>query len=152
MRAISIKQPWAEAILQGVKKVENRTWSPTGHGGKLILHTGLNMDRQGQSWLLDCYLDESVRGPRWDGCVQAEPWVLGAYLGVIEITGVDPRFMPPPDGPDPWRDEDQWGWRIGRVLRFPKPISGKGRQGLFYPPPMVIGYAKAEWAKMEAGA
>src|SRR5258708_38096209 len=37
MKALSIQQPWAWAILAGVKTVENRTWR-TFHRGPLLIH------------------------------------------------------------------------------------------------------------------
>jgi len=37
MKAISLWQPWAWAILHAGKDVENRTW-PTHHRGPLLLH------------------------------------------------------------------------------------------------------------------
>lgn len=39
MKAISIQQPWAAAILRLGKTVENRTWA-TRHRGPLLIHAG----------------------------------------------------------------------------------------------------------------
>ena len=39
MKALSIRQPWAELILQGRKTIEVRSWD-TDHRGPLWLHTG----------------------------------------------------------------------------------------------------------------
>jgi hypothetical protein len=47
-KAISIKQPWAWAIIEGLKRVENRSW-PTNYRGPLLIHAGLNEDHLG--WL-----------------------------------------------------------------------------------------------------
>jgi hypothetical protein len=44
VKALSIRQPWADAIMAGWKTVENRTWEPT-HRGDLALHTGLTVAR-----------------------------------------------------------------------------------------------------------
>lgn len=43
--ALSIRQPWAELILQGSKTIEVRTWA-TGHRGELWLHAGIKPDRK----------------------------------------------------------------------------------------------------------
>lgn len=40
MKALTIKQPWATLIMQGTKKVENRTWA-TRYRGELVVHAGL---------------------------------------------------------------------------------------------------------------
>lgn len=38
MKAISIKQPWASLIIEGIKDIENRTWPcPKKHIGKRVL-------------------------------------------------------------------------------------------------------------------
>jgi hypothetical protein len=39
MKAISIRQPWAWAIAQGLKTIENRTWR-THYRGPLAIHAG----------------------------------------------------------------------------------------------------------------
>lgn len=41
-RAISIRQPWAWLIVNGIKTVENRTWR-TSHRGPLLIHAGQTM-------------------------------------------------------------------------------------------------------------
>jgi activating signal cointegrator 1 len=40
---LSIRQPWAELILQGRKSIEVRSWS-TAHRGELWLHAGARTD------------------------------------------------------------------------------------------------------------
>ena len=37
MKAISIKQPWASLIVNGIKDIENRTWA-TKYRGKVLIH------------------------------------------------------------------------------------------------------------------
>lgn len=41
MYALTIKQPWASAIMAGLKRVENRTWR-TDYRGPLAIHAGLS--------------------------------------------------------------------------------------------------------------
>jgi hypothetical protein len=52
MRALSIKQPWAWAILNYEKTVENRTW-PTRFTGSFLIHTGKTFDHEGYRWLIN---------------------------------------------------------------------------------------------------
>jgi hypothetical protein len=51
MKALSIRQPWAWAILHG-KPVENRSW-PTNYTGPFLIHSGKKSDLYGYKWLLD---------------------------------------------------------------------------------------------------
>lgn len=44
MKALSIKQPWAELILQGKKKIEIRKWS-TKFRGEFYIHASKNPDK-----------------------------------------------------------------------------------------------------------
>lgn len=37
MKALSIKQPWASLIAQGIKDIENRTWK-TKFRGRIFIH------------------------------------------------------------------------------------------------------------------
>lgn len=152
MKALSIKQPWAEAILQGVKKVENRTWRPKYTlRGPVIVHAGGQFDRVGYDWLVDGEIARErvgrTAGPiLWRGRLWKDDYRRSAFLGVMEITG----FSAPCDSCQHgglWRDPAQHGWLIGRVVRFAEPISGKGRLGLFEPPAEVAEVAAAVWAR-----
>ena len=51
MKALSIQQPWAWAILHG-KPVENRTW-PTRFSGQFLIHAGKKFDHEGYRWILE---------------------------------------------------------------------------------------------------
>ena len=45
MEALSLKQPWAELILQGRKKIELRRWN-THFRGKFLIHASKNPDEK----------------------------------------------------------------------------------------------------------
>lgn len=49
-RALSIRQPWAWLIVHGYKDVENRDW-PTRVRGRVLVHAGKKLDREGYNWL-----------------------------------------------------------------------------------------------------
>ncbi len=44
MKALSIRQPWIELILQHQKRLEIRSWK-TDHRGEIFLHSAYNLDR-----------------------------------------------------------------------------------------------------------
>lgn len=50
MKALSIKQPWAWLIVNGIKPIENRDWH-CNYRGPLLIHAGKNVDRDGMAWL-----------------------------------------------------------------------------------------------------
>lgn len=46
MKVLSIRQPWAWAIVSGLKPVENRTWE-TRFRGDFLIHAGKRVDLEG---------------------------------------------------------------------------------------------------------
>jgi hypothetical protein len=46
MKALSVRQPWARAIVTGLKPIENRTWQ-TNYRGPLLIHAGQRDDPDG---------------------------------------------------------------------------------------------------------
>lgn len=52
MKALSIQQPWAEAIVRGWKPVENRSWF-TAYRGPLLIHAGVKWDTAGEQFIRD---------------------------------------------------------------------------------------------------
>lgn len=50
MKALSIQQPWAWAIIYGGKDVENRCWK-TSHRGPVLIHASKKFDGEGLDWL-----------------------------------------------------------------------------------------------------
>ncbi len=45
MKALSMKQPWAELVLQGKKKIELRKWG-TNFRGRFLIHASKNPDEE----------------------------------------------------------------------------------------------------------
>lgn len=45
MKALSLKQPWAELLIQGKKKIEIRKWN-TSFRGKFLVHASKNPDKE----------------------------------------------------------------------------------------------------------
>lgn len=43
MKTLSVRQPWAWLIVQGIKTVENRTWA-TAYRGEFLIHASARFD------------------------------------------------------------------------------------------------------------
>lgn len=118
-RALSIRQPWAWAILYAGKRVENRSWY-MAYRGPIFIHAGRTVEYQALEGLQDEIL--AVPQPR-------QPAVCGALLGVATVIDcIRPEDVP----------EDQQRWAVGpwcillgdvRPLADPRPFAGK--LGLF---------------------
>lgn len=127
MKALSICQPWAFAILHGNKRVENRTWA-TSYRGPLLIHAG-----KSRQWF-DCDSVGLVSHAAGRHATPNAPGMhFGALVGVarlvacahvdhmpIEINVGDQRFV---EGPLCWVLDD--------VREFANPIPWRGQQGLF---------------------
>lgn len=111
MKAITIRQPFAEMILRGRKRVENRTWR-THYRGPLIIHAqAMNAGTSrfptgalvGMVYLTDCrHINE---------CYQHD------------MFGFQPIDRETVTGP--------WCWCLENPRRFETPIVYPGRQGLW---------------------
>ena len=116
--AVSIRQPWAELILQGRKTIELRTWD-TDHRGLLWLHTGKAADHG---------LDQSFG-------VSDPP--RGAFVGrvtLVEISPIDPQRW------ERWRgqhlDSGRYqpgllAWHLSSAERLRQPVPAPGKLRLF---------------------
>lgn len=94
MKALSIRQPWAWAILQAGKRIENREWraAPT-YRGPLLIHaakgcTGLEY-QDAAGWMVDAGVAEQCGA--WDFEVeraQAESRIVVPRLADLDRGGV----------------------------------------------------------------
>jgi hypothetical protein len=126
MKALSILQPWSDAILIGAKRVENRTWR-CGYRGELLIHAGKKFDSEGMGFLMDRYhgLGLALARP----LLSSAPGRRGVLLGVVTMTGCIREDEVP---------EDQAAWAFGpwcfvfeNPRPFAQPIPWKGERGIF---------------------
>lgn len=115
MKALSIMQPWAYAILHLGKDIENRTWR-THYRGPLLVHAGKKIDTAAVERLTDIGFTLPRRFDR------------GGIVGEIELVDCVPEESLDPDrqwanGPFCW------------VLRNPMPAKSfqpcRGQLGIF---------------------
>lgn len=78
MKTLSIQQPWAWAILNAGKDIENRQWS-TSFLGRILIHAGKRVDTEGITYLQSRGLTPPIFYSEFDK-------TLGGILGSIEIT------------------------------------------------------------------
>lgn len=114
MRALSIQQPWAYAILHLGKDIENRQWS-TGVRGRVYIHAGKAVDHDGVAEL------------RRQGFVVPDRLPTGGLVGSVEILNCVR------ESDSPW-----FVGLYGFVLRDPRPVPFtpcRGFLGFFEPIP-----------------
>lgn len=127
-KALSIRQPWAWAIVHAGKDIENRDW-PTRYRGPIAIHAAKGMTKAEYDDA-NSFIGTVLPTPsnewltRWHG-VCAAPYRLdrGGIIGVAEIADCVT------DSESPW-----FFGRYGFVLRNMRPvpfIPVKGALGLF---------------------
>lgn len=112
--ALSVRQPWAWAIVSGRKDVENRTWT-TRYRGRLMIHASLRIDHDG------------VLELRRRGVKEPSEYVRGAIIGVVDLVDVVT------DSRSRWALRDHYHFVLRNAVMLEKPIVLPGRLGLFKP-------------------
>ena len=120
--ALSIRQPWAWAILYAGKDVENRSWS-THHRGPVLIHAGVAFDGPAGEALQDCYEWARAAGVKPPRGFDELP--RGGIVGETEIVDCGTA------------SNSQWfEGRYGFVLRNARPLpfrKCRGMLGFFAP-------------------
>lgn len=120
VRALSVRQPWATLIVEGIKDVENRMWT-TRYRGTLAIHAGRT-----PAEVLDAGspYKHYVSGPT--SGVDIERLVFGAVIGVVELVDVVHGH------PSKWAINGCYHWLLASPRRLRGgPIAVRGRLGLF---------------------
>jgi len=111
MKALSIRQPLAHLIAEGVKTIENRTWR-TSYRGPLLIHAGTR------------WYDEPVGEiEKRHGIAIPRDLALGGIVGVADLVDIvdrsdDPYFVGP------------FGWVLANARALPFHAL-RGRLGVF---------------------
>lgn len=114
MKAITIRQPWAWAILNAGKDIENRDWS-TRIRGPVAIHAAKGMTRY--EYEDGCEFIKSIK--RRIKIPMYEELERGAIVGIAEIIDCVPDY------PSPWFF-GEYGFVLSHPKKLLKPIPCKG--------------------------
>jgi activating signal cointegrator 1 len=154
IRALSLYQPWAQAITLGLKRYETRNWA-TRYCGPLLIHASKRWTRE--EIRFQCYAVHRLRAMiGFDertlafeenpplGCIVAiadlvecrstsQGSLLLRHDGKLTIPGLTELELLFGDfGPG------RYAWQIENVIALPEPVPCKGAQGLWGPPAEVL--------------
>ena len=110
MRALSIRQPWAWAIIHAGKDVENRTWN-THLRGTIAIHASGNVDKE-------------AKLPSGSKKAEPEDLVRGAIVGLVDIVDVVREHS------SEWFT-GPYGFVLKNPQVLPRPIPCKGSLGFW---------------------
>src|SRR5438552_6363470 len=116
MKALTVRQPWAWAIVHAGKDIENRSWK-SQFRGQIAIHASAKI-------ATDVQLPKRSRKP------YPHELICGAIIGVVDILGVVD------DSRSKWF-EGPYGFVLANPRPLSKPIFCKGRLSLWDLPPDV---------------
>jgi len=142
-RGLTIQQPWAFAIAEGFKTVENRS-RRTNYRGQLLIHAGLTIDHSVP--IVRYSRDAAIRFDELGG--RSNYWDARTYL--------PSRIVPPPPTAlalaavvatatltgcheaahgccAPWGFPDSWHWELTGVQPLARAVPRAGALGLWKP-------------------
>lgn len=101
MKVITIKQPFATLIAEGVKEYEFRTWK-TKYRGEILIHTGKGIDKKAMKRFENLNLEYP------QGCIIAK-------AQLADCVKVDDKFVEKvyPKNPEVYKgikDREEWEW------------------------------------------
>jgi len=134
MRALSIKQPWADAIASGLKPVENRSWPPWPSiiGESIAIHASAAPKRAAEGE----YRRLAGRAARPLGdmplaCVVATARVVGALnVESGQVVGDLTQRQRDRVLSSPWT-EGPWAWLLDQVRALDAPVRCRGALSLW---------------------
>lgn len=122
MKALTLHQPWAWAIVAAGKDIENRTWKPPTSilGHRIAIHAGKTFDLTGANDICDMLHLEQLPAAAEEGGI-----VGTAIIAGWEAISSSRWF----NGPI--------GWRLTGIQRLATPIPCRGAQRLWTVPPEI---------------
>jgi hypothetical protein len=113
MKAITIKQPYAQVIVQGIKDVENRTWK-TNFRGRVLIHAGKTIIPL-EEFKKEYYKTRSKKLCETLISVN-ENNLTSAIVGSVEIVDCVRNSE------SVWAMENHWHWILKNPVMFREPI------------------------------
>jgi hypothetical protein len=110
-RILSVRQPWAWAIVAGHKDVENRS-KRTSYRGRLFIHASLRPSAEGLAY---CRRAE----------LELPELQYGVVLGSVELYDVTDRSS------SRWWIPGNFAWALRNPSVLTRPMPLKGRLGIF---------------------
>lgn len=136
MKALSVRQPWANLIVTvpnpdepiGIKDVENRTWK-TNYRGRVLIHATKKQDGTLNSVLYNMFGSKGALYDKFKKTVNPmlnpdyEEWrslfddmPTSAIIGSVEIIDCVQNY------PSIWSEEGCWHWVLRNPIKFKEPI------------------------------
>ena len=124
VRALTLRQPWAWAVIHGGKDAENRRWRTT-YRGPLLIHAGKNTERDPEATARLLWM---MADPEAFGQPRAAWQARQAIIGVVRLSDILT------DSRSPWATAGWYHWMFEFAAPVDPAIPCLGRPGLWVPP------------------
>lgn len=141
LKALTVWQPWAWAIAEGFKKVENRDWKPypkvLAPGERIAIHAALRaLDREALKSVRHALYQSRGRADGalpWEVPVEDSAYTYGGIVAVAKFSHLVTLRRDLAVDQQPWF-VGQYGWVLEDVKKLPKPVQVRGAQGIWQVP------------------
>jgi hypothetical protein len=117
MFALTVRQPWAWGIAEGVKPIEFRSWKP----GRSLLVGDSFAIHAGAYHFSEDDLDEAAET---FGRRPPDELDTSAIIAIVRLAAVD-------------GDDGDYRWHVDQIRRLAKPVETKGKLGLWPVLPII---------------
>ena len=124
MKVLSVKQPWAALLVNGIKDIENRTRRTTFRG-RILIHAS---KAQRSGFIADFLTEEQAKAvceAKIEDSDFRKSLVRGMIIGSIEI------YDCVKNDSSIWAEKNVWNWKVRKPILFKKPIPAKSKLGLW---------------------
>lgn len=140
MKALTLHQPWATAVIIGLKRFETRSWL-TNHRGPLAIHASQKRTRK-QRDLFEEWMEVPELRMAFEDALDLDFDCLpfGAVLGtihLIDVEATDSTFVTPIDRHLGDFSFGRFAWRLRNASRLHCSIPCRGFQQLWSLPPEI---------------
>ena len=146
MKALTVRQPYAWAIIHGGKDVENRS-TAWRYRGPLAIHAAARLDQQGRT---DPDVLRAWNKRMHPLLCDVPNLTLGAIIGVVDLVGVHverPRWSARTCWCESdWAQIDCFHLMLANPRPLATPVPYKGRQGLWDVPDELVADLQTEVA------
>ncbi len=111
MKALTVKQPWADWIVSGKKDIENRTWR-TSYRGRILIHAAKTIVSDSEIENYQLPIARTTLRAQAGGI----PCVTSAIIGSVEVVDCVMNH------PSEWAEKDVWNWVLANPIKFENPI------------------------------
>ena len=128
MKAVTLHRPWAQAIADWSKRVENRNWKPRLQQGEwFAIHAGKRFDSVGANWIANI-----------EGAQISEPSCATGIVAIAQYGGIL-TWEQASLSDNKWLGDADYCWMLSQVITLDEAISCPGKQGLWSVPSEIAG-------------